>query len=139
PQALYLELADDSSFIELARVEWQPDRRIWDPVYNGILHSVADGATTNHNARGFLQLDSDTTTTLDRPAGNREIDLTRLDDVDVWQLMEDPGLRTLCRHNEYYGSARKFRQRFPTVTENMLANPANPEWFTETEPDTTDT
>src|SRR5699024_12448081 len=119
--------------------ELLPAGEIRDLVNVGNQRPKADGASSNRSARRCLHPDSETTTTLDRPTGNREIDLTRLDDVDVWQLMEDPGLRTLSRHNEYYGSARKFRQRFPTVTENMLANPANPEWFTETEPDTTDT
>ncbi|WP_406629879.1 hypothetical protein [Amycolatopsis sp. WGS_07] len=36
--------------------ELQSDRRIWDLVYNGILHSVANGAQVSHQAIGILQL-----------------------------------------------------------------------------------
>ena len=37
--------------------ELQSDRRIWDLVYNGILHSVAGGAQVSNQAIGILQLD----------------------------------------------------------------------------------
>ena len=37
--------------------ELQMDRRIWDLVYNGILHSVASGAQVSNQAIGILQLD----------------------------------------------------------------------------------
>jgi hypothetical protein len=37
--------------------ELQRDRRIWDLVYNGILHSVASGAQVSNQAIGILQLD----------------------------------------------------------------------------------
>ncbi|GAA3564826.1 hypothetical protein GCM10022222_55720 [Amycolatopsis ultiminotia] len=37
--------------------ELQRDRRIWDLVYNGILHSVASGAQVGNQAIGILQLD----------------------------------------------------------------------------------
>lgn len=37
--------------------ELQRDRRIWDLVYNGILHSVANGAQISTQAIGTLQLD----------------------------------------------------------------------------------
>ncbi|GAA3588635.1 hypothetical protein GCM10022222_86310 [Amycolatopsis ultiminotia] len=37
--------------------ELQLDRRIWDLVYNGILHSVASGAQVSNQAIGILQLD----------------------------------------------------------------------------------
>ncbi|MQA07932.1 MAG: hypothetical protein GEU98_05125 [Pseudonocardiaceae bacterium] len=36
--------------------ELQRDRRIWDLVYNGILYSVANGAKTNNQTAGILQL-----------------------------------------------------------------------------------
>ncbi|MBN9741002.1 hypothetical protein DMP23_07740 [Amycolatopsis sp. A1MSW2902] len=36
--------------------ELQLDRRIWDLVYNGILHSVANGAQVSNQAIGILQL-----------------------------------------------------------------------------------
>jgi hypothetical protein len=38
-------------------VELQPDRRIWDLVYNGILHSVAAGAEINSLAIDMLRLE----------------------------------------------------------------------------------
>lgn len=41
----YLDLTDSTGYRRgMTFVEWQTDQRIWDLVYNGILHSVADGA-----------------------------------------------------------------------------------------------
>lgn len=55
--SLYMRLADDTHGIDLALHEWQSDRRMWDLVYNGILHSAVAGALVNRNARGLLELD----------------------------------------------------------------------------------
>lgn len=127
PAALYLELADASDFIDLARVYWQSDRRIWDLVYNGILHSVAAGAEVDRNARGFLELAQ--VPELRYPEGPRKIDVRNLSDVHVWELMEDPVVQTMCQGILTDGSAAEFRKLFPEFHEDMLANPANPEWF----------
>ncbi|MPY96832.1 MAG: hypothetical protein GEU97_02335 [Actinophytocola sp.] len=67
--SLYLRLADDTHGIDLALREWQCDRRMWDLVYNGILHSAAAGALVNRNARELLELDQPRQT---RP-GRRDI------------------------------------------------------------------
>lgn len=40
----YLHLADRRSGLDLTMMEYQHDRRMWDLVYSGILHSVAAGA-----------------------------------------------------------------------------------------------
>ncbi|MQA07407.1 MAG: hypothetical protein GEU98_02430 [Pseudonocardiaceae bacterium] len=129
--ALFLELADDSNDIYLARHEWQSDRRMWDLVYNGILHSVAAGAKVDGNARGMLELDH--VRELRYPEGGRQIDVTQLSDVHVWQLMEDPMIRRLCKSIEFDGSAAEFRKLFPELREEMLENPANPAWFAAAE------
>jgi hypothetical protein len=42
--------------LSLSFEELQRDRRIWDLVYNGILHSVANGATVTQQATGILKL-----------------------------------------------------------------------------------
>lgn len=52
-----LLLADANDSIGLPLSEWQCDRRMWDLVYNGILHSAAQGAKVNPSARVVLELD----------------------------------------------------------------------------------
>lgn len=51
-----LELYDKDVGIARSFQELQQDRRIWNLVYNGILHSVANGATVSKQAIGILQL-----------------------------------------------------------------------------------
>lgn len=131
PTALYIKLSDDNDFIDLPRVEWQPDRRIWDLVYNGILHSVAAGAKVDANAHAFLELDQ--VQELRQPQGARLIDVTRLSDVHVWELMEDPSARVLCDSLGLHGSAAEFRKHVRELGEEFLTNPANPDWFSETD------
>lgn len=53
----HLELYDNDIGLARSFQELQQDRRIWDLVYNGILHSVANGATVSQQAIGILQLD----------------------------------------------------------------------------------
>lgn len=127
PAAVYLELEDDTNFVDFARVYWQSDRRIWDLVYNGILHSVAAGAEVDRNARGLLELDH--VPELRYPHGPRQIDVTALTDLQVWELMEDPTVRRLCEAIDFHGSTARFREKFPEFSEDMLTNPANPKWF----------
>lgn len=126
--SLYMRLADDTYGIDLALHEWQYDRRMWDLVYNGILHSAAAGAAVNRNARGLLELDQ-ATTPPPRPQA-REIDVTKLNDLQVWQLMDDPGIRSMLQRTyDQEISAQQFRAAFPIVRENILRGPADPRWF----------
>lgn len=53
----HLELSDKDIGFARSFQELQQDQRIWDLVYNGILHSVANGATVSKQAIGILQLD----------------------------------------------------------------------------------
>lgn len=151
--SLYMRLADDTHGIDLALNEWQYDRRMWDLVYNGIVHSAAKGATVNRNAAGLLELEqadsqantsstpgtrADTTTRQVTPSRHasseattaREIDVAQLNDVQVFRLMEDPNIRqVLKRHLQEGISAEQFRRDFPVVRESQLARPADPSWF----------
>lgn len=52
----HLWLYDKDMGITRSSEELQRDRRIWDLVYNGILHSVAGGAQVSPQAIGILQL-----------------------------------------------------------------------------------
>lgn len=55
---LYLRIVDeDGQGSDRIRAGLQPDRRIWDLVYNGILHSVAAGAEINSLAIDMLRLE----------------------------------------------------------------------------------
>ena len=55
---LYLRVVDeDGRGSDRIRSGLQPDRRIWDLVYNGILHSVAAGAEINSLAIDMLRLE----------------------------------------------------------------------------------
>lgn len=53
----YLKLSDGKNSLDLTFLEFHYDRRIWDLVYNGILHSVAAGAQLNNIALERLELD----------------------------------------------------------------------------------
>lgn len=128
PTVITLGLADNEDNIGLDRTDWQADRRIWDLVYNGILHSVAAGAKVAPHARTLLELDQ--VPGLRFPNGPRQIDVTRLTDVQVWELMSDPLLReTMEQSGVTDMSAAVFRETYPTWPENVLRNPANPDWF----------
>ncbi|WP_406636862.1 hypothetical protein [Amycolatopsis sp. WGS_07] len=52
----HLWLYDKDMGLTRSSEELQRDRRIWDLVYNGILHSVAGGAQVSAQAIGILQL-----------------------------------------------------------------------------------
>ncbi|MBA0123993.1 hypothetical protein H0B56_00365 [Haloechinothrix sp. YIM 98757] len=52
-----LVLSDVLSTVRAPLMDFQMDRRMWDLVYNGILHSVAGGARVNRNAWRELELD----------------------------------------------------------------------------------
>ncbi|MGH3949391.1 MAG: hypothetical protein ACRDSE_09735 [Pseudonocardiaceae bacterium] len=55
---LYLRLEDaEGNVLYRMRHALQGDRRIWDLLYNGILHSVANGAEIDTLAIGMLKLD----------------------------------------------------------------------------------
>ncbi|MQA10357.1 MAG: hypothetical protein GEU98_17735 [Pseudonocardiaceae bacterium] len=54
---LFLGLDDGERGLNLTTDDWKQDRRIWDLVYNGILHSVANGAEINKLAIQMLHLD----------------------------------------------------------------------------------
>ncbi|MBK1785522.1 hypothetical protein [Prauserella cavernicola] len=53
---LYLDLYDDERGMSRTFAEWHRDRRIWDLVYNGIVHSVAGGADIRPQDIGVLKL-----------------------------------------------------------------------------------
>lgn len=53
----HLDLTDKDITLSRSFQELQQDHRIWDLVYNGILHSVANGATVTHQALAVLKLD----------------------------------------------------------------------------------
>ncbi|RZS36999.1 hypothetical protein EV193_106234 [Herbihabitans rhizosphaerae] len=52
----HLRLWDDERGIERSFEELQLDRRMWDLIYNGIVHSAAKGAEVTKMATGLLQL-----------------------------------------------------------------------------------
>ncbi|WP_142000661.1 hypothetical protein [Amycolatopsis cihanbeyliensis] len=52
----HLYLSDGERAVERSFEELQVDRRVWDLVYNGVLHSVASGATVTTKAAGILEL-----------------------------------------------------------------------------------
>lgn len=121
---LFLTLYGPERGIHLALHEWQTDRRMWDLVYNGIIHSVAKGAKTDKMARAVLELD--------RPAQreSREIVVANLDDLQVFKLMQDPNIQVVLDAPDAPTTAAEFRKMFPTVPEDVLAGPADPAWFT---------
>lgn len=53
----HLDLNTKRGGLSASFEELQRDRRIWDLVYNGIMHSVANGAQVGNQAIGILQLD----------------------------------------------------------------------------------
>ncbi|MPY85862.1 MAG: hypothetical protein GEV00_21865 [Actinophytocola sp.] len=54
----YLRLEDaDGRVLKRMKHDLQPNRQIWDLLYNGILHSVANGAVIDNLANGILKLD----------------------------------------------------------------------------------
>lgn len=53
----HLWLYDKDMGLTRSSEELQRDRRIWDLLYNGILHSVANGAQVSNQAIGILQID----------------------------------------------------------------------------------
>lgn len=53
----HLTLEDQSSGVGSTFPDVQADRRMWDLIYNGILHSVADGAKISTMSIGVLELD----------------------------------------------------------------------------------
>lgn len=53
---LHLEMHDGDNGTYRSFEELQKDRRMWDLIYNGILHSVANGATISNQAIGALDL-----------------------------------------------------------------------------------
>lgn len=57
PTGHFLRIEDEHVSSERQIDEWQGDRRIWDLIYNGILHSVANGASINRHAIQLLEID----------------------------------------------------------------------------------
>lgn len=56
---LYVRIVDeDGRGIDRTRTELHPDRRIWDLMYNGIQHSIANGCEINSLAIQMLHLES---------------------------------------------------------------------------------
>ncbi|MBK1784430.1 hypothetical protein [Prauserella cavernicola] len=53
---LHLAIYDNERGMDRTYSEWHRDRRIWDLVYNGIVHSVANGADIRPRDIGALQL-----------------------------------------------------------------------------------
>ncbi len=123
----YLELADDTWSIDRALHEWQHDRRLWDLVYNGILHSVAAGAEVDRNARALLELDH--VAELRHPEGVREIDVTKLSDDQVRQLMKDKKMRSVLDAIEFDGGPNEFRKLHPTLPTELIEAPVDPAWL----------
>ncbi|MPZ00783.1 MAG: hypothetical protein GEU97_22980 [Actinophytocola sp.] len=120
---LYLTLYGPERGIHMALHEWQRERRMWDLVYNGILHSVAKAAKVNKMARAVLEIN--------RPRANRsrDIPVAALDDLQVFELMQDPNLQEFLDAPDAPRSAAEFRKVFPALPEEALAHPANPGWF----------
>lgn len=56
PTDFHLYLSNSERGLSCRFEELQRDRRIWDLVYNGILHSVANGAKVSNVAIGTLEL-----------------------------------------------------------------------------------
>ncbi|WP_020666952.1 hypothetical protein [Amycolatopsis nigrescens] len=68
---LYLEIFDDSKHgMSRTFSEFQRDRRIWDLLYNGLVHSIADGAEIKPSTIGKLQLNGHPALTARRERGH---------------------------------------------------------------------
>ncbi|OLT48255.1 hypothetical protein BJF85_13665 [Saccharomonospora sp. CUA-673] len=52
----HLDLTDKDGGVSVTFPEVQADRRIWDLIYNGIVHSVANGATIDNMSIGVLNI-----------------------------------------------------------------------------------
>lgn len=64
---IYLRLRDrDDNAMDMLLTQWQRDQRIWDLVYNGILHSVADGAKVDKGVDKTLRFDDSPAMRLNR-------------------------------------------------------------------------
>ncbi|MGH3466408.1 MAG: hypothetical protein ACRDQF_01590 [Thermocrispum sp.] len=126
--ATYLELEDDRYGIDRAVHEWQADRRMWDLVYNGILHSVAAGTTINRTAWQLLELDS--VEGLKYPTGVRTIATAALTDGQIHYLMADKGVARMLRAaGKAHIGPDRLRSDFPIIPETVLAGRPDPEWF----------
>ncbi|WP_132875234.1 hypothetical protein [Tamaricihabitans halophyticus] len=128
----FMELSDDSQSICLAMYSWQWDQRMWDLVYNGILHSVAAGGTVNLGAWSILRFDL---ANAQYPKNqDREIVTAQLSDEQVSELMDDPNVRRVLDSYDIRWSAAQFRDLIPSWPETRLARPADPAWFADDVP-----
>lgn len=65
---LYVRIVDeDGRGIDRTRTELHPDRRIWDLMYNGIQHSIANGCEINSLAIQMLHLENSPALRLSAP------------------------------------------------------------------------
>lgn len=70
PTEYHLFIADKDTTVELLLMEWQDNPRLWDLVYNGILHSVSKGANINTTAVAALRIDQTPALDIARRAAN---------------------------------------------------------------------
>lgn len=83
----YLHLADRRSGLDLTMMEYQHDRRMWDLVYSGILHSVAAGAKLDEVTIKKLELDQ--VPELYNPKGTAEDHEDSADEQPTWARRVD--------------------------------------------------
>ncbi|MDV6011011.1 hypothetical protein [Haloechinothrix sp. LS1_15] len=119
----FLRLWDGERYLERSFIELQKDRRVWDLLYNGILHSMVNGAEVTNSARRQLQLD----TALEGLASGElprtaEVDTTTLSDDEIREVMKHPEVQQIMDVADFPhdSSPAEFREKFPIVFEKHL-------------------
>ncbi|WP_317492831.1 hypothetical protein [Haloechinothrix sp. LS1_15] len=111
--------------VDLGLQDYQHDRKMWDLVYNGILHSVAQGAEVNDLAARLLHIKEALAAygSDDRAPRPDEIETDTLTDEQIRDVMRDAEVR---RITELAGlpidvSPAEFREMVPVVYEKNLS------------------
>ncbi|MGH3519497.1 MAG: hypothetical protein ACRDQ7_19175 [Haloechinothrix sp.] len=117
---IFLTLWDGERGTEQSFHDLQQDRRIWDLIYNGILHSVAAGAEVSRRAWGILSLNE--VRGLRFPAGEKEVDIASMSDQQVREIMDYETTREFLDILNFPRDATpdQFRTKFPKLTEEFL-------------------
>lgn len=104
PTAQFLRINDGNLASERPLHEWQGDRRIWDLMYNGILHSVANGAHINKHA----------------------VQLLRINDTPALEIARQRGRSGMRRHST--GDSGKHRPKASWLTMNSFFTRIGASW-----------
>lgn len=85
PTGSGLSLSDEERDIGISVADLQHDRRVWDLLYNGILHSIANGAHANSVAMSLLKLSDE----VEDRAISARVDLAEATMLDPAALSDD--------------------------------------------------